>query len=91
MNDFMAAGGDGYNAAPRQPPGTPFTSNGELMESVVREGIGRPETPIGPAIQGRITCTDTARRERLPGDRRLHPVEHASWGPAPAGPARHPL
>jgi 2',3'-cyclic-nucleotide 2'-phosphodiesterase (5'-nucleotidase family) len=50
-NDFTASGGDLY-------PPVPFTSNGETMEFVVREYIAA-KTPISPAIQGRITCTDS--------------------------------
>ena len=54
INDFMASGGDGFQTTPAYS----FTSNGELMEFVVREHISA-NTPISPAIQGRITCTDT--------------------------------
>ena len=56
MNDFMAAGGDGYNNQPPAASLYPFSSNGELMEEVVRLYIAA-NTPISPSIQGRVTCT----------------------------------
>jgi len=56
MNDFMAAGGDGYNNQPPAASLYPSSSQGELMEEVVRMYIAA-NTPISPAIQGRITCT----------------------------------
>jgi len=50
-NDFMATGGDGYpNVYSR---GT--TQN--LMDQVLADYI-TAHTPVSPAIQGRITCTD---------------------------------
>ena len=50
-NDFMATGGDGYpNVYPR---GT--TQN--LMDQVLADYI-TANTPVNPAIQGRIVCTD---------------------------------
>ena len=58
MNDFMAAGGDGYNNAPPLPSLYVFTSKGELMEEVVRNYIGA-NTPISPSSQGRVMCTDS--------------------------------
>jgi 2',3'-cyclic-nucleotide 2'-phosphodiesterase (5'-nucleotidase family) len=58
MNDFMAAGGDGYNNAPPAPSLYPFTSNGQLMEEVVRNYIAA-KTPVSPTSQGRIVCTDS--------------------------------
>jgi 2',3'-cyclic-nucleotide 2'-phosphodiesterase (5'-nucleotidase family) len=49
-NDFMASGGDGYpNVYAR---GT--TQN--LMDQVLADYIAA-NTPVSPAIQGRITCT----------------------------------
>ncbi len=51
-NDFMATGGDGYpNVYSR---GT--TQN--IMDQVVADYITN-NTPISPAIQGRIVCTTT--------------------------------
>jgi 2',3'-cyclic-nucleotide 2'-phosphodiesterase (5'-nucleotidase family) len=53
MNDFMGNGGDGYpNFGPR------VKSNGELMETVVANYV-TANSPISPAIQGRIVCTST--------------------------------
>lgn len=54
INDFMATGGDGY----RTSPPFSFTSQGTLMAEVVRDYI-EANSPISPAIQGRIVCTDT--------------------------------
>jgi len=54
MNDFMGVGGDGYQTTP------PFayTSNGELMADVL-EAYLTAHQPVGPAVQGRIKCTDS--------------------------------
>jgi 2',3'-cyclic-nucleotide 2'-phosphodiesterase (5'-nucleotidase family)/predicted AlkP superfamily phosphohydrolase/phosphomutase len=58
MNDFMAAGGDGYNNAPPAPSLYSFTSRGELMEEVVRNYIdAQTPPPLAPTIQGRLVCT----------------------------------
>jgi 2',3'-cyclic-nucleotide 2'-phosphodiesterase (5'-nucleotidase family) len=51
-NDFMANGGDGYpNFVSR------MTTQG-IMDQVLADFIAA-NTPISPAIQGRITCTDS--------------------------------
>jgi len=51
INDFMAAGGDGYpNVAGR-------STSRDLMDEVLAEYI-IANTPITPSIQGRIVCTD---------------------------------
>ncbi|MBM2823054.1 MAG: hypothetical protein HW413_1800 [Thermoleophilia bacterium] len=51
-NDFMASGGDGYpNFFSRA------TTQG-IMDQVLADHI-TASTPISPAIQGRITCTDS--------------------------------
>jgi 2',3'-cyclic-nucleotide 2'-phosphodiesterase (5'-nucleotidase family)/predicted AlkP superfamily phosphohydrolase/phosphomutase len=58
-NDFMATGGDGYpNVYSR---GT----TQDLMDQVVADYIAL-ETPVGPAIQGRIVCTDSNGVGTLP-------------------------
>ncbi len=52
-NDFMAVGGDGYpNFTGR------FDSNGVLMEQATTDYI-TANTPVSPAIQGRIECIDS--------------------------------
>jgi 2',3'-cyclic-nucleotide 2'-phosphodiesterase (5'-nucleotidase family)/predicted AlkP superfamily phosphohydrolase/phosphomutase len=52
INDFMAAGGDGYpNVSSR-------ATTRELMDVVLADYIGA-NTPISPAIQGRVNCTTT--------------------------------
>ncbi|MGH2682810.1 MAG: 5'-nucleotidase C-terminal domain-containing protein [Actinomycetota bacterium] len=52
INDFMAAGGDGYpNVASR-------ATSRDIMEQVVADHI-TANTPISPSIQGRIVCTDS--------------------------------
>jgi 2',3'-cyclic-nucleotide 2'-phosphodiesterase (5'-nucleotidase family) len=52
-NDFMANGGDGYpNFASRM-------ATLDLMDQVVADYI-QANSPISPAIQGRIACTDSA-------------------------------
>jgi 2',3'-cyclic-nucleotide 2'-phosphodiesterase (5'-nucleotidase family) len=48
-NDFTASGGDGY-------PPIPFTSDGRVLEEVVRMYIDGLDS-ISPAIEGRIACT----------------------------------
>jgi 2',3'-cyclic-nucleotide 2'-phosphodiesterase (5'-nucleotidase family)/predicted AlkP superfamily phosphohydrolase/phosphomutase len=50
INDFMAAGGDDY------PVVTPRITTQGFMDQVVADYIAA-NTPISPAIQGRITCT----------------------------------
>lgn len=51
-NDFMANGGDGY------PNFLSRMSTLDLMDEVTADYI-TAHTPIGPSIQGRITCTGT--------------------------------
>jgi 2',3'-cyclic-nucleotide 2'-phosphodiesterase (5'-nucleotidase family)/predicted AlkP superfamily phosphohydrolase/phosphomutase len=52
INDFMAAGGDGYpNVSSR-------ATTREHMDTVTADYISG-NTPISPAIQGRINCTTT--------------------------------
>jgi 2',3'-cyclic-nucleotide 2'-phosphodiesterase (5'-nucleotidase family)/predicted AlkP superfamily phosphohydrolase/phosphomutase len=51
INDFMAAGGDGYpNVSAR-------ATTRELMDEVLANYV-TANTPITPSIQGRIVCTD---------------------------------
>jgi 2',3'-cyclic-nucleotide 2'-phosphodiesterase (5'-nucleotidase family) len=51
INDFMAAGGDGYpNVAGR-------STSRDLMDQVLADYVSA-NTPISPSIQGRIVCTD---------------------------------
>jgi len=52
-NDFMASGGDGYPVTTSKP--TYATQN--IMDQVLADYIGA-NTPISPAIQGRIHCFD---------------------------------
>jgi 2',3'-cyclic-nucleotide 2'-phosphodiesterase (5'-nucleotidase family) len=54
MNDFMGVGGDGYATS----PAFSFTSNGELMATVLEEYV-TAHSPLSPAVQGRIKCTDS--------------------------------
>jgi 2',3'-cyclic-nucleotide 2'-phosphodiesterase (5'-nucleotidase family) len=52
-NDFTAAGGDGYpNFASR------VTSDGTTLEQALADYV-TAETPLAPALQGRIVCTDS--------------------------------
>jgi 2',3'-cyclic-nucleotide 2'-phosphodiesterase (5'-nucleotidase family)/predicted AlkP superfamily phosphohydrolase/phosphomutase len=52
INDFMAAGGDGYpNVASR-------AHSREVMDQTVADWI-TANSPLSPAIQGRIVCTTT--------------------------------
>ncbi len=51
-NDFMSSGGDGY------PVDIGSATTRELLDQVVAAYI-TDNTPISPAIQGRITCTDS--------------------------------
>ncbi len=51
INDFMAAGGDGY------PVVTPRITTQDIMDEVLADYISA-STPINPVI-GRITCTDS--------------------------------
>ena len=52
INDFMAAGGDGYpNVASR-------AHSLDIMDQAVADWI-TANTPLSPAIQGRIVCTTT--------------------------------
>jgi 2',3'-cyclic-nucleotide 2'-phosphodiesterase (5'-nucleotidase family) len=50
INDFMAAGGDGY------PNVSGKATTRDLMDQVVADHIS-DTTPISPSIQGRINCT----------------------------------
>ena len=50
INDFMQTGGDGY------PPVGGRATSRELMDEVLANWIAA-NTPISPAIQGRINCT----------------------------------
>jgi len=50
-NDFMASGGDGY------PNFFSRATTQDIMDQVLADYI-TASTPIGPSIQGRITCTD---------------------------------
>jgi 2',3'-cyclic-nucleotide 2'-phosphodiesterase (5'-nucleotidase family) len=50
MNDFMANGGDGYPVV----YGRSTTQN--LMDQVLADYI-TANTPVSPALQGRIVCT----------------------------------
>jgi len=50
INDFMAAGGDGY------PVVTPDATIQNYMDQVLADYIAA-NTPLSPAIQGRIVCT----------------------------------
>jgi 2',3'-cyclic-nucleotide 2'-phosphodiesterase (5'-nucleotidase family)/predicted AlkP superfamily phosphohydrolase/phosphomutase len=65
MNDFMAAGGDGYNNAPPEASLYLFTSRGELMEEVVRNYV-TAKSPLSPTIQGRLKCTGATCPTPLP-------------------------
>ena len=58
-NDFMASGGDGY------PVDIGSAVTRELLDQVTAEFI-TANTPISPAIQGRITCTDSAMPDDCP-------------------------
>ncbi len=49
-NDFMAAGGDGY------PVVTPRITTQSFMDQVLADYIAA-NTPVSPAIQGRVNCT----------------------------------
>jgi 2',3'-cyclic-nucleotide 2'-phosphodiesterase (5'-nucleotidase family) len=51
-NDFMTAGGDGY------PDFRPRATTREIMDEAVADYLAA-NTPIAPAIQGRINCIDT--------------------------------
>jgi 2',3'-cyclic-nucleotide 2'-phosphodiesterase (5'-nucleotidase family) len=52
INDFMATGGDGYpNVASR-------AHSRDIMDQAVADWI-TANTPLSPAIQGRIVCTTT--------------------------------
>lgn len=50
INDFMAAGGDGY------PVVTSRITTQDIMDEVLADYIAA-NTPLSPAIQGRIACT----------------------------------
>jgi len=58
-NDFMASGGDGY------PVDIGSAVTRELLDQVTAAFI-TANTPISPAIQGRITCTDLAGPDDCP-------------------------
>jgi 2',3'-cyclic-nucleotide 2'-phosphodiesterase (5'-nucleotidase family) len=49
-NDFMASGGDGY------PFFTPRVTTQDIMDQVLADYIAA-NSPIAPAIQGRVVCT----------------------------------
>jgi 2',3'-cyclic-nucleotide 2'-phosphodiesterase (5'-nucleotidase family) len=51
-NDFMASGGDGY------PNFLSRATTQDIMDQVLADHI-TANTPISPAIQGRIVCTDS--------------------------------
>lgn len=51
-NDFMASGGDGY------PVFTSRVVTREIMDQVLADYVGA-NSPISPAIQGRIVCTSS--------------------------------
>ena len=51
-NDFMASGGDGY------PFFTPRVTTRDIMDQVLADHI-TANSPVSPAIQGRIVCTGT--------------------------------
>ena len=59
INDFMAAGGDGY------PVVTDRIVTRNFMDQDVAAYIAA-NTPISPAIQGRITCTDSVGVDDCP-------------------------
>ena len=63
-NDFMAAGGDGY------PVFSSRSVSQEIMDEALADYIAA-NTPIAPAIQGRIVCTG----RDLPGRHAV--VQHA--------------
>lgn len=50
-NDFMASGGDGY------PVFTPRVTTQDIMDQVLADYV-TANSPISPAIQGRIVCFD---------------------------------
>ena len=52
QNDFMAAGGDGY------PNVTARTTSLDLMDNTVIHYLAH-ESPVSPAIQGRLRCTSS--------------------------------
>jgi 2',3'-cyclic-nucleotide 2'-phosphodiesterase (5'-nucleotidase family) len=54
MNDFMATGGDGYPKFATER----VNSDGTTLEETLADYIGA-NSPIAPAIQGRITCTSS--------------------------------
>ena len=58
-NDFMASGGDGY------PVDIGSATTRELLDQVTAEYI-TANTVISPAIQGRITCTDSVGANDCP-------------------------
>jgi len=51
-NDFMASGGDGY------PFFTPRVTTQDIMDQVLADYI-TANSPVAPAIQGRINCADS--------------------------------
>ena len=51
-NDFMATGGDGY------PILSSRATTRDIMDQVVADYIAA-QSPISPAIQGRVNCTTT--------------------------------
>jgi 2',3'-cyclic-nucleotide 2'-phosphodiesterase (5'-nucleotidase family) len=52
INDFMASGGDGY------PVFTSRATSRDIMDQVLADYI-TANSPISPAIQGRIVCADS--------------------------------
>jgi hypothetical protein len=51
-NDFMATGGDGY------PIFSSRATTRDIMDQVVADHV-TAQSPISPAIQGRVNCTTT--------------------------------
>ena len=51
-NDFMASGGDGY------PFFTPRVTTQDIMDQVLADYV-TVNSPIAPAIQGRVNCADS--------------------------------
>ena len=51
-NDFMASGGDGY------PFFTPRVTTQDIMDQVLADYI-TANSPVAPAIQGRVNCTSS--------------------------------
>jgi 5'-nucleotidase len=59
INDFMSTGGDGYpNVASR-------VTSRDIMDQAVADWIGA-NSPLTPALQGRIVCTDSVAPDSCP-------------------------